>query len=78
MVLRRKWKIAQDVQSILLLIGQVEYRIKVKSVLKIMDILVIVIIPSCDSKFRCFNSSTAWLSLEALFGSLKICQICIS
>ena len=76
MVLRRKWR--QDAQPISLLIGQVEYRGKVKSVLKIMDILVIVIIPSCDPKFRCFDSSTAWLSLEALFGSLKICQISIS
>ena len=76
MVLRRKWR--QDAQSISLLIEQVEYRINVKSVLKIMDILVIVILPSCDSEFSYFHSSTAWLSLEALFRSLKICQICIS
>ena len=43
MGLRRKWR--QDAQSISLLIEQVEYRINVKSVLKIMDILVIVILP---------------------------------
>lgn len=38
-------------------IGYVEYKVKVKSVLKTADILVIIVILSCDSRSSGFNRS---------------------
>lgn len=43
--------------------GRVWNKIGLKSILEIVDTLVIIIIPSCDSKSRGFNKITPCLSL---------------